>query len=337
MKNISEKIKAILLLSGGLDSVLAARMMKDQEVEVMALNFLTPFCTCNIKDCQSEAKRIAEELDIPIRIIKVDREYIQLIKNPKYGYGKNINPCIDCRIFMFSKARIIMENEGARFIITGEVLGERPMSQNHRAMKIIEKEAGLEGFVLRPLSAKCMKPTQPEIMGWIDREKLLAIQGRNRKPQIKLAKEYGITVYLYPAGGCLLTDSHFAKRLKDSLEHGEEQLNDIQLLKVGRHYRLKSGVKIIVGRNKLENQIIKDRAPHNGLLMKMANEIKSPTTLLYRHDNGDDIDYAGALTLRYSDHLSNEGEVQIWRKNGNDIELRSVQKRKDGELIQYRI
>ncbi len=238
---------------------------------------------------------------------------------------------------MFSKARMIMKNEGAKFIVTGEVLGERPMSQNHRAMKTIEKESGLEGFVLRPLSAKCMKPTQPEINGWVDREKLLAIQGRNRKPQIKLAKEYGITDYLCPAGGCLLTDSHFAKRLRDSLEHGEELLNDIQLLKVGRHYRLSSGAKIIVGRNKIENQIIEDRAPDNGLLMKMADDIKSPTTFLNRHQGSNDIDYAGALTLRYSDHPSDEGKVQIWRRSGNDIELLRVKKRKNGELVQFRI
>lgn len=334
MKN---KIKAILLFSGGLDSILAARMMKDQEVEILAFNLITPFRTCNRKRCQSEAKQFAKALNIPLRIREAKEEYIQIIKNPKHGYGKNINPCIDCRIFMFSEARTMMQKEEAQFIVTGEVLGERPMSQRHWAMKRIEREAKLEGLVLRPLSAKCMKPTQPEIKGWIDREKLLAIQGRNRKPQIALAKKYGIHDYPDPAGGCLLTDPHFTKRLKDSLKYGEEQLNDMQLLRVGRHYRLKSGAKIIIGRNKIENQIIEDYAPDNGLLMKMAKEIKSPTTLLNRHRDGDDIDLAGALTLRYSDHLSDEGEVEIWNKNGKAIELRNVKKGNDKELIPYRI
>ncbi|MBN2031268.1 hypothetical protein JW824_13620 [bacterium] len=337
MRKPYQKIKAILLLSGGLDSILAAHLMKNQQVEVLALNFVTPFCSYNRNDCQSLSKEAAEKLDISIRFITLDNEYIQLIKHPKHGYGKNLNPCIDCRIYMLSKARTIMENEGARFIITGEVLGERPMSQRHWAMKMIEKGAGLEGLILRPLSAKCMKPTQPEVKGWIDRDKLLGIQGRNRKPQIKLAKEHGIKDYLCPSGGCLLTDAHFAKRLKDSLRYGEEQLNDIHLLKIGRHYRLESGAKIIVGRNKNENQVIEDRAPYNGLLMKMADEIKSPTTLLNRYDNSDDIDLAGALTLRYSNDVSDEGKIQIWSKSRNGIEFRSVKKRKDGELVQYRI
>ncbi len=324
-------------MSGGLDSILAAHLMKDQQVEVSALNFVTPFCSYNRTNHQSISKRAAEKLNIPIRFIDVGKEYIQLIKHPKHGHGKNINPCIDCRIYMLCEARSIMEKEGAHFIITGEVLGERPMSQRHRAMKIIERETGLEDLILRPLSAKCMKPTQPEIKGWIDRDKLMGIQGRNRKPQIKLAQEYGITDYLCPSGGCLLTDAHFAKRLMDSLKYGEEQLNDIQLLKVGRHYRLTSGAKIIVGRNKNENQIIEESTPDSGLLMKMADEIKSPTTLLNRYQNNHDIDYAGALTMRYSDHISDNGKVQIWKKNRNDIELRSVKKRQDEELIQFRI
>jgi tRNA U34 2-thiouridine synthase MnmA/TrmU len=237
--------KAIGLLSGGLDSTLAVRLILEQGIEVKAVNFVTPFCTCTKKGCQNEAKKVSEKFGIELKIIGFKEEYIALVKNPKYGYGKNMNPCIDCRIFMFSKAREIMEETGADFVFTGEVLGERPMSQNLRAMKIIEKESGLEGRLLRPLCAKHLPPTIVEKLGIVDRDRLLSVTGRSRKPQISLARSLEIDDYPCPAGGCRLTDPNFARKLRDAFDHNEDSLVDITLLRYGRHFRLPSGAKVI--------------------------------------------------------------------------------------------
>jgi tRNA U34 2-thiouridine synthase MnmA/TrmU len=244
-------MKAIVLLSGGLDSTLAARIVLSQGISLEALNFLTPFCTCTKRgeSCLASQKAV-KTLGIPLKVFNVSEEYLNVLKNPKYGYGSNMNPCIDCRIFMFKKAKDFMLESGASFIVTGEVLGQRPMSQRRNTMLLIEKEAGLDDLILRPLSAKFLPPTIPEREGWINRDKLLAIHGRSRKPQIKLAEDLGIRDYPCPAGGCLLTDPIFAKRVKDLMVHQIDfSLNDIHLLKIGRHYRLSPKLKLIIGRN----------------------------------------------------------------------------------------
>jgi len=254
--NTKDSVKALGLLSGGLDSTLAVKLLIDQGIEVIAFNMITPFCTCTRKGCKHEAGKVAKQFGIPVKIIGVGEDYIEMIKNPKHGYGSNMNPCIDCRIFMFKKAKTYMEEIGAQFIFTGEVLGQRPMSQHRRAMKMIEKETELQGLILRPLSAKLLSPTIPETQKWVDREKLLDIQGRRRLPQIELAKKIGVKDYPCPGGGCRLTDPQFAKRLKEALDHGEDTIRDIQLLKYGRHIRLPSGAKAIVGRNEEENKLL---------------------------------------------------------------------------------
>jgi tRNA U34 2-thiouridine synthase MnmA/TrmU len=249
------KRKAIGLLSGGLDSTLATKIILDLGFEVIALNFKTPFCCCDTKDkCYSES--VAQKFNVLLKRIYGGEDYLELVKNPKHGYGRNMNPCLDCRIFLFQKAKQLMEEVGADFIFTGEVLGERPMSQRLDAMKLIEKESGLKGKVLRPLSAKLLEPTLVEQMGIVDREKLLPIQGRSRKPQIALAQSYQIEDYPCPAGGCLLTDKNFAQRLKESFEHGEDSLRHIFLLKMGRHFRLPSKAKVIAGRDQKENEAL---------------------------------------------------------------------------------
>jgi len=263
-------IKAVGLLSGGLDSTLAVKLMIDQGVEVHVLNFVTPFCTCTRKGCKHEASRVAELFNVPVKIISAGKAYIEMIKNPKHGYGKNMNPCIDCRIFLFQKAKKYMEEIGARFIVTGEVLGQRPMSQHKKALNVIEKESETEGLVVRPLSAKLFPPTIPEEKKWIDREKLLSIQGRRRIPQMELAKEFGINDYPCPAGGCRLTDPGFAKRLREAFEHDEDTIKDIRLLRYGRHFRLESGAKVIVGRNEEENKILKGFQDENDIIMKLT-------------------------------------------------------------------
>jgi len=293
-------IKAVGLLSGGLDSTLTVKLMIDQGVEVTVLNFISPFCTCTRKGCRHEALRVAELFDIPVKVVTVGEDYLEIIRNPEHGYGRNMNPCIDCRIFMFQKAKKHMEEIGAHFIFTGEVLGQRPMSQHRKAMKIIEKESGLEGLVVRPLSAKLLPPTFPEEKQWIDREKLLSIQGRRRIPQMELADELGIKDYPCPAGGCRLTDPNFANRLRESFERGEDTIKDIQLLKYGRHFRLKSGAKVVVGRNEEENKILNGFFEKDDVLIEVTN-VGSPIVLVKKTNGKEDVKEASTLCIRYSD------------------------------------
>ena len=294
-------MKAIALLSGGLDSTLAARVILEQGLELEALNFMTVFCTCTNRGatCLASQKAV-ETLGIPLRVFNVSEEYLSVVKHPKHGYGSNMNPCIDCRIFMLKKAKAHMEESGSAFIVTGEVLGQRPMSQRRDAMRLIEKEAGLEGLILRPLSAKGLPVTIPEKEGWVDRERLLKIQGRSRKPQIELAGHYGIHDYPCPAGGCLLTDPGFAKRVKDLMVHNPDfSLNDVHLLKMGRHFRLSHGVKLVVGRNEEENQKIQTFAQGEDILLKVSS-FPGPLSLLRGKFEQEDIEKAAAITAHYS-------------------------------------
>ena len=293
-------MKAIALLSGGLDSTIAARVMMEQGVELEALNFMTVFCTCTNRGatCLASQKAV-ETLGIPLKVFNVSEEYLGVVKHPQHGYGRNMNPCIDCRIFMLKKAKAYMEESGAVFIVTGEVLGQRPMSQRKDAMHLIEKEAGLEGFILRPLSAKVLPTTIPEKEGWVDRERLLNISGRSRKPQIELADHYGIHDYPCPAGGCLLTDPGFAKRMKDLMVYDPQfSLNDVHLLKMGRHFRFSNGVKLVVGRNEEENQKIQTFAQGEDILLKVSS-FPGPLSLLRGKLNEGDIEKAAAITVHY--------------------------------------
>jgi len=304
-------IKAVGLLSGGLDSTLAVKLILDQKIDVTVLNFYSPFCTCTRKGCRHEAKKVSEFFDIPIKIIPAGKEYIQMIKNPKHGYGSNMNPCIDCRIFMFKKAKKYMQEIGAKFIFTGEVLGQRPMSQHKKALEIIEKEADLENLVVRPLSSKLLKPTIPEEKQWINREELLNIQGRRRLPQMELADEFGIKDYPCPAGGCRLTDPQFSKRIKESFENGEDTIRNINLLKYGRHFRLDSGAKIVVGRNEEENKILLQFLNKKDVLIEVKNH-GSPVVLLKKHKDENDIKKAAEICFRYSDADDiNEADIRI--------------------------
>lgn len=294
------KHKAVALLSGGLDSTLAVRLILDQGVEVHALNFITPFCTCNRKG-RCEAKRVADEFGIPIRIIALTDEFFPLLRNPTHGYGSGMNPCLDCRILMFSRAKENLEEIGADFIFTGEVLGQRPMSQHLRAMRIIDHESGLDGCVLRPLSAKLLPSTMPERQGIVQREKLLGIRGRSRKEQMALAPEYGIADYPCPAGGCRLTEPGFARRMRDLVTHRVDfDLNELNLLKVGRHFRLLPRAKTVVGRNEEENRRIRALARPDDFLFEVQTW-GSPLTLVRGEIGGEEIRRVASITARYSD------------------------------------
>ncbi len=301
--------KAIALLSGGLDSTLAVKLILDQGIEVEALNFVTPFCTCNRGGGGCAAKRVADEVSIPCKTVAVTDEFFQVIRNPKHGYGSGMNPCLDCRILMFSRARERMEEIGAAFVFTGEVLGQRPMSQHRRAMRIIDRESGLDGRLLRPLSARLLEPTIPEKEGLVDREKLLALQGRSRKPQMALAEEYGIADYPCPAGGCLLTDPGFARRMRDLVRFRPGfDLNDVNLLKVGRHFRLSPKARAVVGRNEGENRRLQILARRGDFLFEVRG-CGSPVTLLRGEASQEEIHLAAAITARYSDAEGDEVEV----------------------------
>jgi tRNA-uridine 2-sulfurtransferase len=304
-----KRVKAVGLLSGGLDSILACRMMMEQGIEVIAVNFTSPFCTCTSKGCRHQASKVASELGIELKLLPTGQEYIEMVKHPKHGRGSHMNPCIDCRIFTFTRARIFADEIGADFLFSGEVLGERPMSQHLKAMLVIEEESGLKGRMLRPLSASLLEPTVAEQAGLVDRSKLKAIQGRSRQPQIAMTKEYGMADYPCPAGGCLLTDAQFAARLKDAFKYGEDSVAEMQFLKVGRHFRLKSGAKVIVGRNEAENKVLESLVgPADRVLM--ALETEGPTVVLRRLKGHDDIQLAARLCARYCDAHA-EAQVKV--------------------------
>ncbi|MCM8786782.1 MAG: hypothetical protein NC935_01870 [Candidatus Omnitrophica bacterium] len=313
-------IKAIALLSGGLDSILATKLILEQGIKIEAINFFTIFCTCSRKNASCLAsKSAADKLGIPLKVFEVSKEYLEIIKKPKHGYGSQMNACIDCRIFIFKKAKEYMKERDASFLITGEVLGERPFSQRKDALMIIEKEASLEGLILRPLSAKLLKPTIPEKKGWVAREKLLAIQGRCRRPQIQLARQFSINDYPCPAGGCLLTDPGFSKRLRDLMEHNPNfELNDVQLLKVGRHFRFSPNTKLIVGRNEQENQKLLSLAKPQDLCF-YPKDLKGPVAIGRGEFSSDLIYIAASILARYCDSVDDKPIKILYKQSSNNI------------------
>lgn len=310
--------KAIALLSGGLDSILATRLILEQGIDIEAVNFMTVFCTCTNKGKSCLAsKSAADNLGIRLKVFEVSKEYFQIVKNPKYGYGRNMNPCLDCRIFMFKKAAEFMRTSGASFLITGEVLGERPMSQRKLAMRIIERDSGLEGLILRPLSAKLLEPTIPEKEGLVNREKLLSIQGRSRKPQIQLAKKFAINDYPCPAGGCLLTDIGFSARIKDLMKYKSEfTVNDARLLKLGRHFRFSKEDKFIVGRDEAENSMLEKLAQKDDLCF-YPSDIKGPIAIGRGDFKKEHILLACSIVARYSGGKLNQ-QVKIKYRRFSD-------------------
>lgn len=296
------KRKAIALLSGGLDSTLAVKMMLDMDIDVEALNFTSPFCTCTGKNagCKSEAVRVAQEFNIPIKVVHKGLDYLEIVRNPIHGYGKGVNPCVDCRIYLLRKAKEYMLESGADFIITGEVLGQRPMSQRRDTLRVIERESGLEGLLLRPLSARHFEPTIPEKEGWVDREKLMAIKGRSRKELFDLADDLDVTNYPCPAGGCLLTELSFVPKIKDIFDHCEElNLRDFRLLKIGRHLRIGEHSKVIIGRNEADNNLLETtRQPEEAALTWL--EGNTPVGVIIGEQSEKLCRLAAGLLLRYT-------------------------------------
>lgn len=330
------KRKAIGLLSGGLDSILATKMILDMGFEVIALNLKTPFCCCDTDDkCWSDS--VARKFNIPLKRIYGGEDYLDVVKSPEHGYGKNMNPCIDCRIYLFKKAKKLMEEVSAEFVFTGEVLGERPMSQRLHAMRLIEKESELKGDVLRPLSARLLEPTKAEKRGMVDREKLLSIQGRSRKPQMALAKNYQIEDYPCPAGGCLLTDESFARRLKESFEHGEDSMRNIFLLKIGRHFRLSTKAKVIAGRNQKENETLLSLSSPSEPKFTVQGH-KSSYALLLGEPTPENKTQAARICARYCDEKKMRVlTVRIWSDSPEKCQRMEVSPLEDNSLVSVKI
>jgi len=285
----TKQTTALVLLSGGLDSILAAKLLQEQGIKIIGINFYSEFFG------NKRAIAAAEQLRIPFTSIKLGQDYIEMLKKPKFGRGSGMNCCIDCKIFMLKKAKELMSKFNADFIATGEVLNERPMSQYRGAMMTIEKEAGLSRKILRPLSAKELDPTIAEEKGLVDRSKLLDIQGRQRNIQLSLAKKYNLS-FPSPGGGCLLCEKEVSKKLADMFKHEEYSEDDLKLIKIGRHFRF-NGTKIIVGRNHEENKMLMEL---KGIKFIPAKEVPGPTTLIKKGGQAE-IRKAAELTAFYSD------------------------------------
>jgi hypothetical protein len=286
-------VTGIGLMSGGLDSMLAARLLMDQGIEVVGISFITPFFG------SANAEKAAEKIGFRLLIRDITEIHLEVVKNPPSGYGANMNPCIDCHALMVKEAGKIMEREGWDFVFTGEVLNERPMSQTRAALNRVANLSGSRGLLLRPLSALHLAETIPEKEGKVDRKRLLDIQGRSRKPQMGLAVKYGIGDYPTPAGGCLLTDQSFSRRLRDLFENGPERgIPALELLKIGRHFRLHPGVKVIVGRNHDENCRLLDLQGEDDVIFRTVG-IPGPVALLSGEPSEADVQLAASLCARY--------------------------------------
>jgi tRNA-uridine 2-sulfurtransferase len=310
--------KAVALFSGGLDSMLAIRMMLEQGIEVHALYFYFVFSHGKRDESEKYIKKFTEPLNVPVKIIDGTYELLAMIKNPQYAVGKNINPCIDCRIFTLIRAGEYMKEIGASFIVTGEVLGERPLSQRLEALKLIDRESGLGGLIVRPLSAKLLEPTEPEKQGILDRNKLMDIEGRRRVQQISLAKKLGIEDYQNPAGGCLLTDKGFSARLRDFLKYSPEaDIRDLELLKIGRHFRISDDLEFIVGRDEKENNELMSFAKDNDHILDII-DVPGPAGLARGKVTDKDMAIMASILARYSDSNGNNANVSYKMLPGDE-------------------
>ncbi len=313
MRDKREKVRAICLVSGGLDSILAPCVLREQGIEVEGLTFSTPFFG------PANAKKGCEQIGIPLNVMDISKEHLELVKKPPRGYGKNMNPCIDCHAMMVKKAGEFMLEKGFDFIATGEVLNERPMSQNKDSLGVVAKESGFADYLLRPLSAKLLPATLPERDGRVNRDRLLAIEGRSRRPQMALAKKYGIKEYVQPSGGCLLTDPAFSARLKDLfLSRPLATIEDVNLLKLGRHFRLSSGARVIVGRNKKDNELL-IASRRAGFTMFVSDVVPGPAVLTDA-TLVEDIETASVMCASFADNggqlvdmlvISDEGKRRV--------------------------
>lgn len=324
---MNAKPRGIGLLSGGLDSAVACMVVRDAGAEVECLHFFTGFCVTGHnsrvgrrdRPIANQALQVAAEMGVPVELVDVAEDYLTVVLEPKFGYGRNMNPCIDCRVFMLNRAKEHMEKVGADFVFTGEVLGQRPMSQLKRSLRAIEEEVGLQGRLLRPLSAQLLPPTLVEKERLLDRERLHDIHGRGRKRQIALARQFGISKFMQPAGGCcFLTDETYSNKFKDVIAHSNGnglEVEDIFILGVGRHFRLGSALKLIIGRDEVENRFLEHYARDHWLVRVVG--FVGPTAIVMGEFAETDLDAIAAMVARYSDG-KNEPIVEVRLTLGND-------------------
>jgi tRNA U34 2-thiouridine synthase MnmA/TrmU len=307
------KLKALALFSGGLDSTLAVKIITGMDIEVEGIAFETPFFGAQ------KATIAAEAIGLPLTVIDLTAPHLLMLKAPRYGYGKNMNPCIDCHTLMLKTAGTRMEETDVDFLFTGEVLGQRPMSQTRQSLQLVAKHSGYGDVILRPLSAKLLPATKPERDGKVDRTRLLAIHGRGRKIQMELARHYGIADYAPPAGGCLLTDPNFSRRLRDLFDHQTDyRVRDIELLKFGRHFRIKEECKVIVGRNQMDNEAIERLIAENDAVLQMA-DVPGPTTLVPGGGDHQAMSTAAALCVLYSGAAPEQVRRIAYRDGQRDL------------------
>lgn len=293
-------MKALALFSGGLDSILAVKLIQEQGIDVIGVIFETPFFPSR------KAVKSAQNIGLPVKIVDITDSLFQIVLNPKHGYGKGLNPCIDCHILMFKTAGEMLKGEGADFIISGEVLGQRPMSQNLRSLSLVAHNSGFKELILRPLSAKRLPESLAEREGWVVRGKLLGFSGRSRKPQIELAGKFRIENYPSPAGGCLLTDKVFSRRLRDLISSNPGlSRREVELLKWGRHFRINGDAKVVVGKNQRENEVIISLMGKDDTLLTVE-EIPGPAVLLTGKISPDELNVVASIAVSYSDAEKNQ-------------------------------
>ncbi|MBU1086034.1 MAG: hypothetical protein KKD05_00785 [Candidatus Omnitrophica bacterium] len=321
---MQKKVRALGLLSGGLDSILAVKVLESQGIEVTGLSFVTPFFGASL------AQKAAEDLKIKLIIQDITAAHFKMLKNPEHGYGKTMNPCIDCHALMLNIAGQLMREKGYNFIFTGEVLDERPMSQNRRSLEIVARASGYAEYILRPLSAKLLDPTKPEISGIVDREKLENIRGRSRKPQMALAARFKVIEYPNPAGGCLLTDKGFSNRLRELLaKNSNPEIRDLQLLSVGRHFRLGDAYKLILGRDQVENQKIESYFTPDDYLLTVKG-IPSPYCLLLAQPGaGMLLGKAAHICAAYGDTVDRQQCIVIIEHKNQKSEIEVIVNKND--------
>lgn len=324
-----KKYVALALFSGGLDSLLAVKVIQDQGIKVIPMCFESPFFSCK------KAIQSAKQNNLFVHIVPLEQDYLEMIQNPKYGYGKNFNPCIDCHAFMYRKLGDMLEKFGADFLISGEVLGQRPMSQHLNGMNAVAKSSGYKDLIVRPLSQKLLPDTKPIREGWIDKNLLLDLQGRNRTPQIELAEKFGMTEYPTPAGGCLLTDPGYSKRLMDLKQNDMFDLRFITFLDVGRQFRLSETTKLIIGRNQNDNEymnlLLENNESQCNIVLK-AKIIPGPIGILQSRDeivSNEILKLAAEILVRYLSKVNDEAVVLVNFPDGEIRELK-VEKRTDG-------
>lgn len=337
-KDKSRRGHAVALYSGGLDSALAILLVLRQDIKVTALTFITPF-GCGDSDrssCGSDPFPMAEKFGFDVKLVSLGEKFIDIVKSPRHGYGRNMNPCIDCRILMLKEAADFMKLVGADFIITGEVLGQRPKSQHRPTMNLVERESGLRGILVRPLSAKLFPETIPGKNGLLNRNLLEGISGRSRKRQMELAAEFGLVDFPSPAGGCLLTDIGYSNRLRDLLSHNKDiDYDDLGLLQVGRHFRLSDDVKLIVGRDEIDNdRLDKYKSPRR--LALEALDTGSPVALYIGPEKPESLELAAAITARYCD-AKLQPEVEVTATNPGDSRKFRVKPAEPESIIKYLI